>query len=134
MKKTLFFASILVLAACSPSTQKEAEPLRMAKAAADSTVPIPVQACNCELLQNEVDSLKAELSSFKKKRKKSDTARENDRPAEKVKKKDITAVVGKRDSDGSIQCSYLTNGVRCKKRTFAKNGLCFLHGADADVK
>src|ERR1035438_8878945 len=98
MKKNLFIASMLLLAACGQSNQKEAESVKAAaRTAADTTIAVPAPACDCEKLQNQVDSLKAEIATFKKKRKKESTAKETERPAGKVLKKEKTAVVGKRD-------------------------------------
>ena len=129
MKKIIFI--LLAAFAVSCGTQQEKANVK----AVDSTKIVSGPACNCEQLQMQVDSLNMEIKSLKKSSKKKTEKADKTEKEEKtgkpvVHEKAAKAAGGKRDSDGSIRCSAVTNGERCKKRTFSKNGLCWQHGGD----
>ncbi|MEQ1666748.1 MAG: hypothetical protein ABL927_15400 [Bdellovibrionales bacterium] len=132
LRKIIPVALIAILVSCG-SEEKNVEPQN------DSTQTIPATTVDCNELEKEVANLKEEIASLKKQLKKNSNVKSPTTQTTKSKSASkpvigkTKSVVGKRDSDGSIRCSVVTNGQRCMHRTFSKNGLCQRHGGDEPV-
>jgi len=121
--RIVFLAAVLIFVSCGSEEKRSLPPQ------GDSTQAMRVTAANCNELEKEVADLKEEIAGLKKQLKKNNSSTQQS----STSKPSIKPEVGKRDSDGSIRCSMLTNGERCMRRTFSRNGLCAKHGGDEAV-
>ncbi|MBI2272132.1 MAG: hypothetical protein HYU69_17465 [Bacteroidetes bacterium] len=121
---------------CAPQTENTAGD------ATDSTKIMQESGPGCAELEEQVEHLNDEIAALKKElRKNSESSSHKKSSGQKTESsisakntntpvKETAPVIKDQDKNASVRCSATDKNVRCKKRTFSPNGLCWQHGGN----
>lgn len=137
IKKCLIAMMAFAVIGCAPQPGNEADNK------ADSTKTVQESGPGCAELQEQIEHLNDEIAALKKElRKNSETSSSHKKSTvQKTESsssakntntpvKETAPVIKDQDKNASVRCSATDKNVRCKKRTFSPNGLCWQHGGN----
>lgn len=139
IKKCLIAMMASAVIGCAPQPENESANK------ADSTNTVQESGPGCAELQEQIEHLNDEIATLKKElRKNSETSSSHKKSsAQKTESsssaksantntpvKEPAPVIKDQDKNASVRCSATDKSVRCKKRTFSPNGLCWQHGGN----